>query len=227
MTDSERILARADLLVERVRALVVKEPASRAALRRGVGLTPDDPRMIPAHRIVAPFTAGERAATERAFYAVAAMMAAQSRTARDADGAAKDEPEEQAAPEQETAPTAVAEQATTAPQGPAPKRLNLGATLADAVLHGEAKADTTEQRLHLLARQPLEGVHRHLPRLVLHLRADHVALDWGLLARDLARWGRTPRQVAKEWVQTYHRALETARRTNDTTTPTDEESKAA
>jgi CRISPR system Cascade subunit CasB len=65
-----------------------------------------------------------------------------------------------------------------------------------------------DARLQLLARQDLNGLHRQLPRLVLHLRADLVRIDWPVLVRDLARWGRDPRQVAKEWMQSYYRTSE-------------------
>lgn len=209
----ERILNRADALVERVRGIIVAEPGTRAALRRGVGLAPEDPLMVSAHRVVAPYTTGEHPNTERAFYAVATIMAAQSRDARDQQDTA---PDGEARPETaDGGPAASAhtvhgtERTTAAGER---KRPNLGVTLAEAAFQNTLNADTTEQRLHLLARQQVSGVHRHLPRLVLHLRGERVPIDWGMLARDLARWGHSPRQVAKEWVQGYHRTLETLRR---------------
>lgn len=219
------VLQQADALAEQVSRLVVEEPAARAALRRGVGLTPDDPRMLAAHRVVAPHvpvprsdedrrgpvSAWEAQAVERAFYAVAAIMAAQPRSARD-QGAETAEEEQDSAAAAETSP---AEQGGGSADEKPRQRPNLGVSLAEAVFKRGLNADTTEQRLHLLARQNLDGVHRHLPRLVLHLRGDDVHVDWGILARDLARWGRTPRQVAKEWVQSYHRTLETLRREAD------------
>ncbi|GAA3729711.1 CRISPR system Cascade subunit CasB [Spinactinospora alkalitolerans] len=241
---SERILHRADALVERVRTVITGEPAARAALRRGVGLTPEDPRMIPAHGIVAPYTTDEHSNTERAFYAVAAIMAAQTRDARGKDTASGEEEAEPqisgdgSAAENEAEPVQArgngqskdngeAEKGAKA-TGKAGKRPNLGVTLAKAVIKRTLNADTTEQRLHLLARQPIDGVHRHLPRLVLHLRGNSEPVDWGLLIRDLARWGHSPGQVAKEWVQGYHRTLETDRRkAKATTTATTEGSEAA
>jgi CRISPR system Cascade subunit CasB len=223
--NSDYVLQQADALVKRVSKLVVDEPAARAALRRGVGLAPDDPRMLAAHRVVAPYvpvprehdgdrrgpvSAWEAPAVERAFYAVAAIMAAQSRSARDQGTETAEEEQRDGEASAEPPPTeeGSGDAAAEKPQ----KRPNLGVSLAEAVFKRGLNADTTEQRLHLLARQNLDGVHRHLPRLVLHLRGDDVHVDWGVLARDLARWGHTPRQVAKEWVQSYHRTLETERR---------------
>ncbi|KUP97774.1 type I-E CRISPR-associated protein Cse2/CasB [Thermobifida cellulosilytica] len=221
--NSNYVLQRADALVERVGKLVAEEPAARAALRRGVGLTPDDPRMLAAHRVVAPYvpvtrsdedrrgsgTEQEAQAVERAFYAVAAIMAAQPRSARDQDAKTAEE-EQDGAAAAETPP--VEQSGGESTNRKSRQRPNLGVSLAEAVFRRGLNADTTEQRLHLLARQNLDGVHRHLPRLILQLRGDDVHVDWGVLARDLARWGRTPRQVAKEWVQSYHRTLETLRR---------------
>ncbi|MEY9212260.1 type I-E CRISPR-associated protein Cse2/CasB [Thermobifida halotolerans] len=237
--NSKYVLHQADALVQRVSKLVVEDPAARAALRRGVGLAPDDPRMLAAHRIVAPYVPEgseegrrgpvaewEAPAVERAFYAVAAIMAAQPRSARDQGAQAQEERRDgEVSAETPSAEEGSGDSAAEKPQ----RRPNLGVSLAEAAFAKGLNADTTEQRLHLLARQNLDGVHRHLPRLVLHLRGDAVDIDWGVLTRDLARWGHSPRRVAKEWVQSYHRTLETLRREaarakNDTAT---EETEAA
>lgn len=243
--NSDYILQHADALVKRVSKLIVNEPAARAALRRGVGLAPEDPRMLAAHRVVAPYVPvptdydvdRRRAASlwdvhavERAFYAVAAIMAAQPRSARDQEAEATEEQTGEPQDSEALTEPTPAEESSATKDGKPDRRPNLGVSLAQAVFDKGLNADSTEQRLHLIARQNLDGVHRHLPRLVLYLRSDQVHIDWGILIRDLARWGHTPRHVAREWVQNYHRTLETltrqAEQKNKNNT-TDEEAEAA
>jgi CRISPR system Cascade subunit CasB len=183
--DDDLILKKADGLVRDVRRLIAASPADRSALRHSLGRTPDQVT-LDVHRIVVAHLPDEQAddATERAFYAVAAYMAAQSRDARNeehADAAGADD---------------------------TGRRPNLGQSLARAV-HGRGLNETSiEPRLQLLARQEVEGLHRQLPRLVLYLRGKRVLIDWAVLIRDLARWGRQPKQVAKEWMQSYYRTSE-------------------
>jgi CRISPR system Cascade subunit CasB len=131
-------------------------------------------------------------ADERAYYAVAALIASQPRRARDQAGA--DDPLQ-------------AETGDGAASPSGRRRHNLGYSLAQAV-HKGANDKSLEDRLQLLARQNLDGVYRHLPRLILQLRDDQVRIDWGVLVRDLSRWAGDPRQVAKEWAQDYYRTSE-------------------
>jgi len=181
----ELILKNADELVRDVRQLIGANPADRAALRHSLGHAPDEVA-LDVHRIVTPHLPAEHMddATERAFYAVPAYMAAQSRDARD-------------------------EEATHDSQGNrAARRQNLGASLARAV-HGKGLNEKSiEPRLQLLARQDLAGLYRQLPRLILYLRGKQVRIDWAILIWDLARWGHHPKQVAKEWMQSYYRTSE-------------------
>jgi CRISPR type I-E-associated protein CasB/Cse2 len=65
-------------------------------------------------------------------------------------------------------------------------------------------------------------VHRHLPRLIAHLRADLVAVDWVVLAEDLARWDIERDRVAKEWLQSFHRTLASSRNADTTPSTTSE-----
>lgn len=87
--DKKRISAAATRLVDTVTRRITTSPGDRAALRRAVGRPPQHPQTRPAIAIVARHVpAGADEATERAFYAVAALIAAQPRQpARDDDPA--------------------------------------------------------------------------------------------------------------------------------------------
>ncbi|EFC82262.1 type I-E CRISPR-associated protein Cse2/CasB [Parafrankia sp. EUN1f] len=217
-------------------------PADRSALRRCLGKPLTHPMAQPAHRIVAACleflpdpddsridrrTLVDIAAVERAFYTVAALIAAQPRTARDShlaqtaserpDAVAPAEPRAEAAGA--TTTTAGGQVSVAAPSppdtaaGPAPRAargVNLGRCLAQAINRrpGAERAAVYrrwESRLRLLCRQDLDGVHRHLPPLIRQLRADEVTIDWVRLTVDLARWGLYPDQVAKAWLQQFYR----------------------
>lgn len=186
---------------------VLKDPGRRAQLRRGLGKPPEHPAMLGAHRTVARHVpSAANPAAEWAFYAVAALIAAQPRTARDAeiDATAEEGP---AADETSQPLPENTEAASTTGVAGSVQRPCLGETLARAVIAGKLNEDTTESRLHLLARQDLAGLHRQLPRLVAHLRADLVEIDWVQLLLDLATWDTQRGWVTKRWVQAYHRTL--------------------
>lgn len=224
----DRILWNADRMVERLSTQVVDEPAIRATLRRAVGKEVTDPAVLPVHGFVAPYLPDpsgksegyERyrfpeAAVERAFYTVAALIAGQTRQARD-QGTEESEESAEAADSAETgeieaggrtSPSTDTTSENGDPSSRSKRRLNLGATLGKAVARDGFNADTTEARLHLLCRQSVEGAHKQLPRLIQYLRGREVPVDWGLLVLDLARWGGDRDAVAKEWVQGYHRVL--------------------
>ena len=220
----DRILWNADRMVKRVSTQVVDEPAIRATLRRAVGKEITDPSVLPVHGFVTPYLPApsekpepyERyrfpeAAVERAFYAVAALIAGQTRQARDQGT----EEESEALDEAESsgkAPRATDTTGENDERSRRKQRLNLGATLGKAVTKDLLKADTTEARLHLLCRQSVEGTHKQLPRLIQHLRGQEMPIDWGVLVLDLARWGGDRDAVAKEWVQGYHRVIQAEER---------------
>ncbi|WP_157902536.1 type I-E CRISPR-associated protein Cse2/CasB [Frankia sp. KB5] len=227
----------------------VETPADRAALRRSLGREPDDRMTQPAHRIVGPCLPkavrdaaddgvcrggmAEIAAVERAFYMVAALIAAQPRSAREegpADSVAPvdasaevpgvdtqsvpsegNEPE--ATPAGQAAAAETAGGTASAPGAghsrPGGAGRSLGRCLADAVnaapprergdLYGRLDA-----RLRLLCRQDVDGLHRHLPRLVRQLPSDKITVDWVRLLLDLAYWGVDADLVAKVWLQQFY-----------------------
>lgn len=231
VTDKE-VLRAADRMVEHLQERVRDEPAVRAVLRRASGKRVEDPAVLPVHGFVARYLdrlltfieEDERARwrfpeedVERAFYGVAAMLAAQPRQARDRiDGEDEDSTDEDAkaasTADQKATDT---EDTERRPSDPLRRRSNLGAALGKAVTQGRLNADTTEERLHLLCRQSVDGAHAQLPRLILHANDKDVPIDWGRLALDLSRWGADRDSVAKEWVQGYHRTIETKRAEND------------
>jgi CRISPR system Cascade subunit CasB len=207
MPDSTRIPARADALVREVTRLTRKDPGDRAVLRHSLGKPPGQ-ASLGVHRVVVPFlpdppgasqNTNSYAATERAYYTVAALIASQPRGARDQAASV--------ATEQETAGQEASPQ--TPGTGTAQRRhwRNLGYSLAHAVGQG-GNAKSLENHLQLLMRQDADGLYRHLPRLILQLRGDQVHIDWGVLIYDLTRWARDPRLVAKEWAQSYYRTSE-------------------
>ncbi|GHD16794.1 hypothetical protein GCM10007147_05270 [Nocardiopsis kunsanensis] len=208
-----------DRMVAYVRWVNAHDPGTRAALRRGLGRPPEDIANFHAHAIVVRYLPEKHdRATERAFYTVAALVAAQPRGARDqeAEAQAEDEGAEseaaegdrEDAPSQSEAPTATSADDHSAQQS----RLTLGQTLARAVENGHLKGDMVRGRLHLLARYRTDRLHRELPKLIAHLRASAVPVDWGLLLRDLALWETGRGYVSKQWVQQYHRTRDQLQR---------------
>jgi CRISPR system Cascade subunit CasB len=196
MPESASVPAKADALAREVTRLARNSPADRSVLRHSLGKPPKD-AALGVHRIVVPFVPDHAPeSAERAYYAVAALIASQPRDARTGTG---DSQETSAPPPRD----ATGGQRAATGQ----RRQNLGFSLAHAVDRG-GNANSLENHLQLLARQDLDGVHRHLPRLILQLRGDQVHIDWGVLIRDLARWAHDPRQVAKEWAQDYYRTSE-------------------
>lgn len=189
-------------------------PADRAALRRTLGKPPSHPSALSAHRLVAPLlpelpdVEGSRHspairvdvdAIERAFYAVAALIAAQPRDARD---------------EHRWAARAATEtiEGDTDEDSAKPPRVsrNLGRCLADWVNASpprdwQASYQRLDGRLRLVCRQDVEGLHRHLPRLVGYARGQGVDIDWPRLTVDLAQWGSHADTVSKSWLQDYYR----------------------
>jgi CRISPR system Cascade subunit CasB len=196
MPESASVPAQADALAREVTRLARNSPADRSVLRHSLGKSPKDVA-LGVHRIVVPFVPDHAPeSAERAYYAVAALIASQPRDARAGTG---DSREDSTPPPRDV------------PDGQRPaagqRRQNLGSSLALAVDQG-GNANSLENHLQLLARQDLDGVYRHLPRLILQLRGDQVHIDWGVLIRDLTRWAHDPRQVAKEWAQDYYRTSE-------------------
>ncbi|WP_435106662.1 type I-E CRISPR-associated protein Cse2/CasB [Nocardiopsis synnemataformans] len=229
MSKAKEVLYAADRMAENLEDRVRDEPAVRAVLRRASGKRVEDPAVLPVHGFVARYL--DRLLTsiesddkarwwfperdvERAFYGVAAMIAAQPRQARDRADAEDDE----SSPEQAPQDASPADRGTPSEEGakqrvadPLRRHANLGTALGGAVTKNRLNADTTEARLHLLCRQSADGVHAQLPRLILYARGENVRIDWGRLTLDLSRWGADRDSVAKEWMQGYHRTIETER----------------
>lgn len=185
-----------------VRRALFEQPGPRATLRRCLSMAPDSPVALPALRYLERFLPTyPDEAEERAFLTVCAMVCAQSRRARDDD--------------LKTRPTN--------------QRSSLGTSLARAVMEHRLLADeAAEQRLVLLARQNPTGIHRLLPRTVLHLRGQMVPIDWAQLIEDLATWPSQHRQTTKRWVRDYHRTVNRLRtgQQRNSQSGTDESDKA-
>lgn len=200
MPESTRVPSQADALVRTVTRITAHSPGDRSVLRHSLGKAPAEVA-LGVHRIVVPFLPEDASdAAERAYYMVAALIASQDRKARDQAGTDAPQIGPVAAPPQDTRDRT---------QATAVRRRNLGYSLAQAAQRGaKDNSNNLEDRLGLLARQDVDGLYRHLPRLILQLRGDQVRIDWGVLIRDLTRWPGDPRQVAKEWVQSFYRTSE-------------------
>ncbi|PJN36630.1 type I-E CRISPR-associated protein Cse2/CasB [Streptomyces sp. CB02959] len=197
----ERTAARRRRLVAYTRwieELCRDDPGARIALRSGLRRDLDDvPRM---HRFVAPWLPQNGQVLEseqRAYYAVAAMIAAQPRNSY----ATPDTPETDPAAD----PDSAASQETPAPR----YGTSLGLAFALAVIESpgrerEIRESTAESRLNLLTRQSLNGLHRHLPAAVRYLREVDVPIDWAQLLSDLIAWPTHSGKISRRWLQHYY-----------------------
>jgi CRISPR system Cascade subunit CasB len=164
----------------------------RADLRRGLGLPVE--RCNYLHRYLVPWTsaAGDDTSygkemhpdAKRAYYAVAALIAARPRTARDMP-------------------------ATGAAHGGGPvawrARANLGDALGQAVKQDVMKAGTAESTLHLMSRQSTDAIHPGLPALTRRLLNAGIPVDWAVLLEHLAWWNRDRDRIATAWFESYFR----------------------
>ncbi|MFE6522260.1 type I-E CRISPR-associated protein Cse2/CasB [Streptomyces sp. NPDC057794] len=155
---------------------------TRAALRRGLGLPVE--RCNYMHRYLVPWLRDHddqhQDDVRRAYYAVASLIAARPRSARD-----------------------------TTPDDSAPvswyERCNLGASLGQAVAKGVMKANSAESALHLMARQSSDAIHPGLPALIRQLHSGGITVDWAVLLEDLAWWNRSRDRIATRWLESYFR----------------------
>ncbi|MEU8625638.1 type I-E CRISPR-associated protein Cse2/CasB [Streptomyces sp. NPDC048669] len=174
-----------------------EDPGARSALRSGLRKDLDSVRRM--HRLVAPWLPERRSEdVERAYYAVAAMIAAQSRSALAVPEGTTDGPER---PDADTAHSGMARR----------RRASLGTAFAAAVTEGpgrekEMRAGTAESRLNLLTRQSVNGLHRHLPASVGYLSSLGVDVDWAQLLDDLGNWRRDSGRISRTWLQDFYRA---------------------
>ncbi|MEV4973310.1 type I-E CRISPR-associated protein Cse2/CasB [Streptomyces scopuliridis] len=231
-------LAECDTFVGRVREACANS-GTQQALRRGLAKAVDE---VPARTHAAllrnglvPDSAG--GATRRAYYAVAALIAARPRaerlldtTTREAvgDGTAQadtpaDVPDGQPRTAAATAGQAsrtgvrLAPGATAQASGTRPHfswGTSLGASLAQAVTRGGRDTfteDGVESRLHLLVRQETDGLHRMLPAVLRQLGSAGVMADYGRLLYDVRRWQYDRDATATRWLEDYYRVLRRAR----------------
>ncbi|MEU0217972.1 type I-E CRISPR-associated protein Cse2/CasB [Streptomyces sp. NPDC006265] len=155
---------------------------TRAALRRGLGLPVE--RCNYMHRYLVPWLRDHddqhHGDVRRAYYAVASLIAARPRSARD-----------------------------TTPDDSASvswfERSNLGASLGQAVAKGVMKANSAESALHLMARQSSDAIHPGLPALTRQLQSGGITIDWAVLLEDLAWWNRSRDRIATRWLESYFR----------------------
>ncbi|MZE76786.1 type I-E CRISPR-associated protein Cse2/CasB [Streptomyces xinghaiensis] len=190
------------------------DPGARTALRSGLRRDIDDvPRM---HRLVTRWLPQDRAvsgAEQRAYYAVAAMIADQPRSSLGASAPASDDDtaDEDTAPvgtDPENSPgdgDGAASRKTAARYGD-----SLGTAFALAVTTGpgrdrEMRESTAEARLNLLTRQSTNGLHRHLPAAVRYVRDIGVPVDWAQLLDDLIAWPAHSGRISRRWLQDYYR----------------------
>lgn len=175
---------------EQERPAILNQPGPRSELKRCLGVPLDHPNVLRAWRHLDPFLPSDASPTEeRAFVTVSALMCAQPPAARVLDRRPKREFEEAA---------------------------SLGASLALSVSQRNQSDRAAEHRLILLSRQNLNGIHRLLPRTVLHLRGTQIPVDWRHLIEDLATWPTSRRRTATRWVRDYHRTLNRKKNDEDT-----------
>ncbi|APU16654.1 MULTISPECIES: type I-E CRISPR-associated protein Cse2/CasB [Actinoalloteichus] len=101
---------------------------------------------------------------------------------------------------------------SAAPYPAAPHHPDLGHALARATVAGRGErrpmpVSNAEKHLHLLSRQGLTGIHRHLPAVVRRLHDLDQQIDWSRLLADLLTWEDEPRMVARRWLQSFYRTL--------------------
>ncbi|MER6694787.1 type I-E CRISPR-associated protein Cse2/CasB [Streptomyces minutiscleroticus] len=162
---------------------------TRADLRRGLGLPVE--RCNYLHRYLVPWLTKRtdpdhkvHPDAKRAHYAVAALIAARPRSARD------------------TPPAGATDDA---PAVDWYQRANLGAAFAQAVTKGVMKPGTAESTLHLMCRQSAEAIHPGLPALTRRLLNGRIPVDWAVLLEDLSFWNRYRDKVATRWLESYFR----------------------
>ncbi|WP_370422412.1 type I-E CRISPR-associated protein Cse2/CasB [Streptomyces sp. QH1-20] len=226
--------------MDAIARISARDPGARAALRSGLGKGLDEvPRM---HRIVAPLLPPQILGdddAQRAFYTVAALLAAQKTGTAGREEAETDSSSAQVSTQDGTghlpAPT-TGPVPGTMQGGAAPARSltaaerrhaygeSLGLAYAGAVSRGTRdgiRESAAETRLNLLTRQSVAGIHRHIPAAVRQLCDKKCPPDWARLLVDLRAWPRDRKGIARRWLQDFYRArrqddLNAARTADDT-----------
>ncbi|MCX4851861.1 MULTISPECIES: type I-E CRISPR-associated protein Cse2/CasB [unclassified Streptomyces] len=177
-----------------------EDAGARSALRSGLRKDLDSVQRM--HRLVAPWLPDSCPAdVERAYYTVAAMIAAQPRSTLAAPDHTATDPVQP--DEQEPSPSTRWQ------------RTSLGTAFATAVTEGpgrekEMRAGTAESRLNLLTRQSVNGLHRHLPASVGYLRSLGVDVDWAQLLDDISLWRHRSGRISRTWLQDFYRLRDKA-----------------
>ncbi|SDH09670.1 CRISPR system Cascade subunit CasA [Sinosporangium album] len=165
-----------------------EDPGKRSALRSGLGRPLDECHRM--HKVIAGRVPNKQENIQRAYYAIAAMIASLPPQARGRSSADN------------------------------PVGRGFGQCLAEGVAHGVLRESTAESHLDLLTRQSVDGLHRHLPAMVRAVADRSSAVDWGQLLLDLQRWEEHRDQIARRWLQSFYRTrfeadLEAARAADD------------
>ncbi|TMR33595.1 type I-E CRISPR-associated protein Cse2/CasB [Actinomadura geliboluensis] len=183
-----------------------EDPGKRAALRSGLGRPLD--RCHRMHQVIAARVPPGSQNSERAYYAVAAMIAALPPQARST--VVREAPEVPGPAG--SAPDGASEDGAESTGNGTALRRNFGQCLAEGVEHGVLRESAAEARLSLLTRQSVDGVHRHLPATVRVLADRSSAVDWAQLLVDLCRWDRHRDQITRRWLQSFYRTRSAAER---------------
>ncbi|AXI79814.1 type I-E CRISPR-associated protein Cse2/CasB [Peterkaempfera bronchialis] len=194
-----------DVFVTGVRA-ACGDPGTQQALRRGLAKPVDE---VPARTHAALLRGGlvpddVRGSRRRAYYAVAALIAARPRAQRLADADAATGTDTDADADADTV------DGSGSTRAGAPGGTSLGESLALAVVRqgpDGVKEEGVESRLHLMVRQDVDGIHRMLPGVLRQLGSAGIAADYGCLLRDLTAWDRYRDSVATRWLEHYYRTL--------------------
>ncbi|MFH9606590.1 type I-E CRISPR-associated protein Cse2/CasB [Streptomyces sp. NPDC017448] len=202
-----------------IERLCRRDSGARAALRAGLRRDLDHPRARPMHRLLTtrlPEECDDR--TAQAHYTIASLIAAQPRHAF-APGQEDDEDteaeqggqvlEENGGPDGGTAASGSTRSDTTPSDPPpySPYGSSFGATLGQAVMAKGAsmRMSAAENRINLLTRQSLRGIHLHLPAAVNQVRATDSPIDWGQLLTDLVDWPYQSGRIGRRWLQDFYR----------------------
>lgn len=204
-----------DVFVAGVRAECA-DPGTQQALRRGLAKPVDE---VPVRTHAALLRKGlvpdgEKGSRRRAFYAVAALIAARPRAQRLAETDTSDAQIPAAEGGAGTAQAATVSGGDVGTPSPTaafrPLGTSLGESLALAVARQGSdgiKEEGAESRLHLMVRQDVNGIHRMLPGMLRQLGSTGIATDYACLLRDLIAWRYHRVSVATRWLEDYYRTL--------------------
>ncbi|MGW9375014.1 type I-E CRISPR-associated protein Cse2/CasB [Streptomyces xanthophaeus] len=193
-------------------ALCAQDKRAQADLRSGLGLPYERCHRLHRHLVRLVPAAVRHPAARRPYYAVAALIAARSRSAREeeADRAAEESVVQAGAQGAAGSAEGAAVEAPDpegrgAAQWGRRQRITLGASLGEAVNRGVMKPDSAESELHYLARVGSDSLHGRLPALLRQFNGRGVVLDWAVLLEDLSWWERRQDHIATRWLEDFFR----------------------